>query len=478
MTETSVLIIGGGISGLSTAWWLAQQGISVEVWEADDLPGGKIRTTSEAGYTTERAAGLLVNFRNEIDQMIQQAGLSYSKRLRDETLNRYVVHNSELTQVPMLMPALLASPLWSLSAKFRLMTEIMIPRSHQEDETVSAFIKRRLGREILDTAIDPFVSGTLASDPDLAEARSVLPRLKALEKRYGSLTMGMLINRVLKRRRANKAETFSFSGGMSELIRALADTPGVTLRCGMQVESLMKNQDYWQVTACNAGIQHQISVPHLVMSTPADIASGLLKTIDESLSRLLSEIEYVPIAVLHLGIESSRINHPLDGTGFLVSRNNRLNFNGNLWMSRLFPERAPSQNTLLTTYLGGVRHPEQIDKSDEQLTAQVLSGLKPLLGINGSENYIRIDRHEKGLPLYHGQYQARLEKIESRLKRLPGLHLNANYQNGVSVRERIFQGHRLAQKIAVTLKPGERDMRQEQPFVLAHYQAVMNSEHS
>ncbi|MCU7815023.1 MAG: protoporphyrinogen oxidase [Candidatus Thiodiazotropha sp. (ex Rostrolucina anterorostrata)] len=207
MSETSVLIVGGGISGLSTAWWLAQQGVSVEVWEADERAGGKIRTTREAGYTTERAAGLLVNFRNEIDQLIQQAGLTHHKRVRDQSLNRYLVHRGELTQVPMLMPALLASPLWSLSAKLRLMTEILIPRGHQDDETVSTFIERRLGKEILDTAMDPFVSGTLASDPDLAEARSVLPRLKLLEQRYGSLTMGMLVNRLLKRRRANKADT-------------------------------------------------------------------------------------------------------------------------------------------------------------------------------------------------------------------------------------------------------------------------------
>ncbi|MCU7905373.1 MAG: protoporphyrinogen oxidase [Candidatus Thiodiazotropha sp. (ex Epidulcina cf. delphinae)] len=467
MTETAVLIIGGGISGLSTAWWLAQQGVSVEVWEADERPGGKIRTTTEAGYTTERGAGLLVNFRNEVDQMIQQTGLSHSKRLRDETLNRYVVHNGELIQAPMLMPALLASPLWSLFTKLRLITEIMIPRSRQEDETVSTFIERRLGREILDTAMDPFVAGTLASDPDLAEARSVLPRLKALEQRYGSLTVGMLINRVLKRRRVNKADTFSFTGGMSDLVNALADTSGVTLRCGMRVGSVRKYQDYWQVTAGKEGVQHQISIPHLVVSTPADIAADLLRPVDESLSQLLAEIAYAPIAVLHIGIESGSINHPLDGTGFLVSGQNRLSFNGNLWMSRLFPERAPSENTLLTTYLGGARHPEQVDQSDEILADLVLSDLKPLLGIKGSENYIRVDRHYQGLPLYHGRYQARLEKIENMIRTLPGLYLNANYQNGVSVRERIFQGRQLAQKIAVKLKSSAQFSPRELSFVLA-----------
>ncbi|MEW8201184.1 MAG: protoporphyrinogen oxidase [Candidatus Thiodiazotropha endolucinida] len=467
MSSASVLIIGGGISGLSTAWWLAQQGIEVEIWEADVQPGGLIRTTREAGYTSERAAGLVVNFRKEVDQVIRQTGLMRRKRLRDESLKRYLVHRGDLVEVPMLMPALLASPLWSLQAKLRLMAEILIPRGRRDDESVSTFIRRRLGREILDTAMDPFVSGTLASDPDLAEARSVLPRLKALERRYGSLTLGMMINRVLKRRRANKADTFSFSGGMSALIEALAATPGVTLRCGMRVESVIGRGDYWQVKADQAGVQYQKWVPHLVLSTPADISADLLMQTDTALGRLLAQIAYAPVAVLHIGLPSSGIKHPLDGTGFLVSRENGLAFNGNLWMSRLFPERAPTDRTLLTTYLGGVRHPQQVDLSDEQLASVVLSELKPLLGITASAEYVRVDRHRRGLPLYHGQYQARLEKIEHRLDSLPGLYLNGNYQHGVSVRERLYQGHRLAQKIAVKLNTGERLFSREPSFVLA-----------
>ncbi|MCG8429426.1 MAG: FAD-dependent oxidoreductase, partial [Chromatiales bacterium] len=121
MADPQVLIIGGGISGLSTAWWLAHQGIAVEVWEARELPGGKIRTTQEGGYLTERAAGLLVNFRDEIDQMIIGAGLGDKRRERPHELNRYVIHEGRLTKIPMLLPKLLASPLWSLPAKLRLM---------------------------------------------------------------------------------------------------------------------------------------------------------------------------------------------------------------------------------------------------------------------------------------------------------------------------------------------------------------------
>ena len=468
MSRPQVLIVGGGISGLSTAWWLARQGVPVEVWEADAQPGGKIQSTREAGYLTERAAGLLVNFRSEVDQMIRETGLGSERQMRRDGLNRYLLHKDRLIAVPMRMPALLASPLWSLSAKLRLGAEFLIPKGSQPAETVSEFIRRRLGSEILDTAMDPFIAGTLASDPDKAEARSVIPRLKALEDRYGSLILGMLINAGLKRRRANKADTFSFSGGMSDLIQAMADTPGITLRCNTRVESLALQKEGWRVVAWDSlEGQRQINVPQLVLSTPADTAASLLNPVDERLGQLLGEIEYAPVVALHMGIKNCAINHSLDGTGFLVSRQNRVALNGNLWMSRIFPQRAPRGHTLLTSYLGGVRHPDQINQSDGQLTARVLHDLKPLLGLSGEIDYVRVDRHARGLPLYHGEYQASMERIDALLHALPGLNLTANYRHGVSVRERIFQGRQQALKIAAKLAVGSENFATDQPLALA-----------
>ena len=464
MSRTEVLIIGGGISGLSTAWWLAQQGIEVEVWEADKRPGGKIRTAHDEGYVTERAAGLLVNFRPEIDRLIQQTGLKNSQKRRDEKLNRYIVHQGRLTQVPMLLPALLTSPLWSLPAKLRLMSEIFIPRGSDESETVSGFVRRRLGREILDTAMDPFISGNLASEPDLAEAQSVLPRLTALENRYGSLTAGMLVNRVLKRRRANTADTFSFQEGMSELVDALARTPGVTIRCGARATGIINQGGQWQVEGVVNGTPNSIRVAQLVMSTPADVSGQLLNPVDNHLGELLSGIEYSPVAVLHMGLKSSNIEHPLDGTGFLVSKKSRLPINGNLWMSSMFPERAPQGYTLLTSYLGGVHHPEQLHQSDELLRDTVLDCLRPLLGVKGSAEYVKVERHHQGLPLYHGRYRERIDAIDDRLSRLSGLHLNANYMHGVSVRERIFQGRQVANKITKALMDCAEENREQLPL--------------
>ena len=457
MPDTPVLIVGGGISGLATAWWLARDGIEVELWEADDRPGGRIRSTRERGYLTERAAGLLVNFRPQVDQLIQQAGLAPRRHHRDGALNRYLVHHGRLVRVPMRLPAMALSPLWSRATKLRLLREILVPRGGSDDESVARFVERRLGREILESAIEPFVAGTLASDPELASARAVLPRLTALERRYGSITLGILCNRLLKRRRVNQADTCSFRGGMETLVRTLADTPGVRLRTGVRAEGLEPIRGGWRVWGRSAGGQCRRDAAQLVLSTPADAAAALLRPLDLPLAQLLLGIDYAPLAVLHLGMERSRIPHPLDGSGFLVPRRESLAFNGNLWMSSLFDDRAPPGQVLLTSYLGGARDPHRVEQSRERLTGDTLADLGRLLGASGDPDYVRLERHRRALPLYHGDHPARVAEIRQRLERSPGLHLCAGYLDGVSVRERIYQGLHTAGRIGHALESGHRN---------------------
>ncbi len=451
MSSPDVLVIGGGISGLSTAWWLAQQGTQVEVWEADERAGGKIRTHKENGYLIEQSASMCVNHRPQIDYLLTKTHLNEEVRLRDKTLNRYLLHQDQLKPVPMRLIPLMFSPLWSTRAKLRLLSEPFIPKS-RKNETVSEFVQRRLGKEILESFIEPFVSATLASDPDLAEARAVLPRLTELENRYGSVAVGMLLNSLLKRRTANKADSFSFNGGMSTLISALADDSRISLSCGANVTSVTRRGDGWQVHACINGVSRSLTVPQVVFSTPAYISGHLLKGIDKKLADLLLGIKYASVAVLHFGIKRKNISHPLDGSGFLVARNSRLRLNGNIWMSRLFAERAPQDYALLSSYLGGSRNPHQLELSDEQLADTSMRDLVPLLGLKGTVDYQRVDRHFKALPLYYGHHQARLRAIDQQLLLFPGLNLNGNFQGGVSIRERIYLGKVLADKIQYALR--------------------------
>ncbi len=449
MKDTDVLIIGGGVTGLASAWWLAQGGLSVEVWEAGERPGGKIMSTRQDGYLTERAASMVLNFRPEVAELIHETGLGSSKTSRRPTAEarRYLLHNNSLKALPMRMGPMLASPLWSMRGKLRMLAEPFIFSRGRPDESVSEFITRRLGREVLEKAIEPFIAGTLAGDPDRTSAAAALPRLKALEQRYRSLAIGVVASRIARRRTACTTDTFSFRNGMGTLTDTLAKAHGVALRTGHVADELVRVKEGWQVSAMTPQGRKQISARHVIVATPAPVAAKLIGEADSELADLLRGIHYAAVAVVHTGFSSSTIGHPLDGSGFLAPRSESAILTGNLWMSILFPDRAPPGKTLLSSYLGGARAPQVADWGNERLADETLGTLRPLVELKGEPEMVRIDRHQEALPLYHGAYQARMQGIASRLKENPGLHLEANYRGGVSVRDRLARGHAVAKQI-------------------------------
>lgn len=453
MNDVDVLVVGGGISGLASAWWLARTGLSVSVLERAPRAGGKIRSHSRDGYTTERGAALVMNFRPEVNQLLAETGLDAGKVLRGPCANRYLVRDGRLLPLPMSIGGMFSSPLWSRRARLRMALEPFVPRGRRGHETVAEFVRRRMGQDMLEQAMEPYVAGPLASDPALAEARSVLPRLTELERRYGSIAAGVLVHKCLRRRSACATEAFSFAGGISALVESLAAMPGIAFQAGCETTALQPTGDGWRVTAIRGGRERSVRARRLVLSVPAHRAASLLAPLDTELGGLLAGIEYAPLSVVNLGFDRADVAHSLDGTGFLVARNQRESrvLNGNLWMSSLFPASAPPGKALLTSYLGGARRPDAAHWDDERSVSEVLSVLQPLLGLGGAPEVVRIDRHRRGLPLYHGAYQARLQAIDARVAALPGLDLVANYRDGVSIRDRIVCGHAVATRVCAAL---------------------------
>jgi len=396
MTDADVLIVGGGISGLSIGWLLANAGVDVEVWEQSDQPGGKIQTQRRCGYLLEDSASMVLNFRPEVGRFLAAAGLNEHKIERAPTEHRYLLKDGDLVKLPLNFGAMIKSPVWNTGDKLRMMIEPFTGRGDQEQETVSQFVTRRLGQAVLDLAIEPFVAGPLAADPDRANAAATLPRLTGLERRYGSITMGMLAHLILRRRTATETEAFSFAGGMSTLTEMLAQV------------SPVRNAD---------------------------------------LGGLLRGIAYAPVSVVHTGFDQTAINHPLNGTGFLVPRREKLALTGCMWSSRLFPGHAHDGKVLLTNYIGGSRRPEAVGWGDDQSITEISKVLRPLLGISRDPEMVAITRHPRALPLYYGAYPARMRAMDEHLQGLTGLHLAANYRGGVSIRDRIACAYESVERI-------------------------------
>lgn len=447
MSDLHVLVVGGGISGLATAWWLTRLGADVQVWEASQRPGGKIRTRHGDGFVSEESAALLMGFRPEVGDLIDGAGLAGARLPRSPSSKRYLVKDAGLVEVPVRLGDMLTSSLWSLRGKLRLLAEPFITRGGHDAESVSEFVTRRLGHEVAVRAMEPYVSGPLASDPDLAEARSVLPRLTGLERNYGSITAGVIAHRAMRRRTACAPQGFSFAAGMQSLVDALAAELGPRLHLGRRVDAIEPDNGPWRVHGSAGGRHHGVVTRHVVLCSPADASARLLAPVDQELSELLHGIDYAPVSVVHLGFDRDAVAHPLDGAGFLVPRNESRALTGCLWTSSMFSARAPARHVVLTCYLGGARRPQVCEWDDHHCSSAALDELDPLLGLRSEPCLVRVHRHGRALPLYHGAYQARLGAMDARLCALQGLHLEGNYRGGVSVQDRIACGRSIAARI-------------------------------
>lgn len=452
MENTEVLIIGGGVSGLSAAWWLARSGIAVELWEREDGPGGLIATRLINGYRVERAASLMVNSSPAVSEFLEHAGLAANKIPVTAGSARYLLHDGSLVPVPMRPGALLFAPFWSMRGRLRLLAEPLIPRGGQKNETVSAFISRRLGREALEKAFEPLIACTYASDPDQANARAVLQRLTALEDRFGSLALGILAHKLRGQGPAQAVETFSFRGGMEALVRSLALAPGVRFRAAHSALRIEREDGYWRAIALSPHGECSVRARHIVLSVPAPDAAGLLEPVDGRLAALVRGIEYAPLAIVHFGMDRHTVAHRLNGMGFLVPRGEKLPFLGCQWVSSLFPERAPPGKVAIATYLGGARDPRVLKWDDQRIAQTAFEHLKPLLGLGGAPEMVHVERHRKALPTYCGAYPDRAQAIHAGLLRYPGLHLVANFLGGISTRDRIICGQAAAHRIAAQFR--------------------------
>lgn len=451
MEHTEVLVIGGGLSGLAVAWWLGRAGIAVEVWERHQEPGGLIATRRINGYAAERAASLMVNFNPAVTLLLEQTGLARKKIAVAPGAARYVVREGALVRVPMRLSGLLFGSLWSMRGRLRLLAEPWIPRGGHDDETVGAFVTRRLGREALEKAFEPFLACTFAADPERVNARAVLPRLTALEARHGSLALGILARKFRRPGTAPALETFSFRGGMEALVQALASAPGVYCRAEHTALCIERKGQGWHAVCRSPRGERSVHAHQLVLSVPAPEAATLLDPVDTALAEMVRGVEYAPLAVVHLGLDRSAVAHPLGGMGFLVPRAEGRELVGCQWVSSLFPERAPPGKVLLSAYLGGARAPEVLQWDDQRIIAATLYALKPLLGLTAAPEMVHLERHPRALPLYYGAYQKRVRAIGDRLLRLPGLHLVGNYLGGLSTRDRIICAQAAARRVQALL---------------------------
>jgi oxygen-dependent protoporphyrinogen oxidase len=334
---------------------------------------------------------------------------------------------------------------FSLKTVLRLAREPFVRSKSPENESVAEFVSRRISSEFLDKAIDPFVSGVYAGDPENLSMRSAFPKLYEMERDFGSLIMGAF-RRQTEKPDPNFPRTFSFRGGLKTLIEALAAQLGDGLKLSTPVAKIEKS---------NAGkfrVEGE-DFDALVVATPAFVAADLIKTRDEKLAALLSAVNYPQVAVVVMGFKSEKIKKTLDGFGFLIPSKERRPILGTLFHSAVFHERAPEGDELLMTFVGGARAGAQLDgKSDEELKSLVLQQLGEILGVAGAPDFVHIKRWKRAIPQYRIGYEEVTAACADFEKNNPGVYFCSNFYRGISMSDCVKNAFETADNIENFLK--------------------------
>jgi len=419
--------------------------------------GGSIGTTRERACLFEAGPNSALDTTPLIARLLNELGIAGERVAANPAAhNRYILRGGNLTALPLSPFEFIASSLFTTRAKLRLFGEPFIAASGPAvEESVAEFVRRRLGGEFLDYAIDPFVAGVYAGDPETLSVKAAFPRLHELEQTYGSLIRGYLAGSRARQRNPEKskqaAPMFAFRDGMQTLPAAIARRLARVELVTSAVKVTPANDGYI-VTARSADAYRDIRARTLVVATPAHAAAGLVAPYLPNAGAALAAIEYPPVAVAVSAYRRDAVRHALDGFGVLVPQRERRRILGTIFSSSLFDNRAPPELALLTTFVGGMRQPEIARLDDAEISAIVQSEHAAMLSAPPRAEFVRIKRWERAIPQYTLGHLDRMSAIEAAERDFPGLFFCANYRGGVAIGDCIKSADHIANRVATSLR--------------------------
>jgi len=434
--------------------------VRATVFEAGDRVGGKMNTIRDGGYLVEEGPNGWLDNERATRRLLAALGLENEViRSEDAARRRFVLADGKPCEVPLSPAAFLKSRVLPLRAKLRAAAEPFVPASRSGrlaaqdprlDETIYEFGARRLGREFAERLLDPMVKGIFGGDARRLSLAACFPRMVELETEYGGLVRAMVrIARERKRsgRRGPSAAgpsgaLLSLRGGMGCLTQALArKLRGRVLTRAPVVDVVQEGADWWVLTE---GARHG-PFECVVDASPAHSAARHLARF--GLSELLCGIPYVPIAVVTLAFEVSRVGNAIEAFGMLNPTREGKRLLGVLWSSAIFRGRAPEGTVLFRCMVGGAHDPSAVNLDDDELVRLCTAELDPIHRFAGAPARHWVIRHEKAIAQYERGHLCRLKALEERTASVPGLWLAGSSYRGVSANHCIAEAERVARDV-------------------------------
>ena len=456
--STDVLVVGAGLTGLTVAYWLTRQGHRVHVVERQSRVGGQIQTHRQGGYVFESGPTTGSVSTPEVAELMADlaetsAGRCLLETAPDAAKRRLIWKHGRFHALPSGPWGGLTTPLFSFSDKLRILTEPWRKKGMNPDETIAELTCRRLGHSFLDYAVDPFVSGVYAGNPHQLVTRHALPKLYRLEQEHGSFIRGAMAKaRQPKepRERLATQKVFSAKGGLETIPQSEAEYIGYEhISLGADSVTLMPEDGMWRTTFhMPDGMCREVLSRYVVTTSGAYTLPDLLPFIETTRLEPITRLVYAPIMEVAVGL-SNRHQGDYLAFGGLVPTCERRDVLGVLFPSTCFSHRAPDGSVLFSVFIGGIKHPEMLRKSDGEIVSLVKDTLRTMLGVPADvePDLIRIFRHEHAIPQYGADSDERLSAVERLESEYPGLILAGNLRDGIGMGHRMTQAMQIAEKI-------------------------------
>lgn len=443
-----VVVVGGGISGLAAAHEADRLGREVVLLEASDRVGGKIDSGFVDGadlpFPVDMAADGFLARQPEVVELCHELGLG-DDLVSPTGARAFIwaagalrgIPSPSVLGVPFAVDAVAASGIVSPAGvdDFAARIDAAAPPL-VGDASVGDVLRPRVGDEVFESLIDPLLGGINAGNADGLSIEAGAAQLAEAARAGGSLR-DALRRQVDAAQAAAAGPVFNgVRGGNRRIVDALHDRLGDRIRIGSPVIELERDGPRWSVRT----ERDSFAADAVVLATPAWISAGLIAPHARVAAQPLADLAYGDAVLLTFVVDASRIDHPLDGSGFLVPRREGLLMTACSWASSKWAHYDDGAHAILRVSAGRTDDLRWLDLSPAQLVDRLRAELTETIGLQG-DPVVRITPWRQSLPQYRPGHLDRCDQIdEAMAASMPGVVVTGAQMRGLGLPACVRQG--------------------------------------